>query len=178
MYYQNQNGPVSLPDVQRYQIRCECFTLSHPSPSSLLLPSLCSGLRRTSIASWKELTRTEQKKMCLSTETLQGLRITGEQNVHEPYHAVTISILSAAVTSFVEAARYLLQYPGFQFLLSERFTQDPLEAFFSMQRQKGGGSDNPTALQFTYNTSSLRIQRSTAPSARSNVRGSQRRDGG
>ena len=99
-------------------------------------------------------------------------RITGKQNVHEPYHAVTISILSAAVTSFVEAARYLLQYPGFQFLLSERFTQDPLEAFFCMQRQKGGGSDNPTALQFTYHASSLRIQRSTAPSARSNVRGS------
>jgi len=53
----------------------------------------------------------------------------------------------------------------------DRFTQDPLEAFFSMQRQRGGGSDNPTALQFTYNTSSLRIQRSLAPSACSNVRG-------
>ena len=84
-----------------------------------------------SIASRKELTHTEQKKMCFSTETLQGLRITGKQNVHESYHAVTISILSAAVTSLVEAARYLLQYPGFQFLLSERFTQDVdlLEAF-------------------------------------------------
>jgi len=83
---------------------------------------------------------------------------------------LSVYILSTAVTSFVEAGRYLLQYPGFKFLLSECFTQDPLEAFFSMQRQRGGGSDNPTALQFTYNTSSLRIQRSVAPSARSNVR--------
>jgi len=85
---------------------------------------------------------------------------------------LSVYILSTAVTSFVEAGRYLLQYPGFRFLLSECFTQDPLEAFFSIQRQRGGGSDNPTALQFTYNTSSLRIQRSVAPSARSNVRGS------
>lgn len=59
-----------------------------------------------------------------------------------------------------------------KFLLSERFTQDPVESFFGQQRQKGGGSENPTVHQFTYNTSSLRVQRSTAPIATSNVRAS------
>lgn len=68
--------------------------------------------------------------------------------------------------------RYLLGRSGVKFLLSERFTQDPVESFFGQQRQKGGGSDNPTVQQFTYNTSSLRAQRSTAPIATSNVRGS------
>ena len=91
-----------------------------------------------SIASRKDLTHSEQK-MCLSTETLQGLRITGKQKVHKHYPAVTVCIyiLSTAVISFVEAGRYLLQYPGFKFLLSERFTQDPLEAFFSGRGREG-----------------------------------------
>ena len=68
--------------------------------------------------------------------------------------------------------RYLLGISGVKFLLSERFTQDPVESFFGQQRQKGGGSDNPTVQQFTYNTSSLRVQRSSAPLTRSNVRAS------
>jgi len=68
--------------------------------------------------------------------------------------------------------RYLLKIDGAKFLLCERFTQDPVESFFGQQRQKGGGSENPTVRQFTYNTSSLRVQRSTAPIATSNVRAS------
>ena len=71
--------------------------------------------------------------------------------------------------------RYLLGISGVKFLLSERFTQDPVESFFGQQRQKGGGSENPTVHQFTYNTSSLRVQRSTAPIASSNVRASKYR---
>ena len=68
--------------------------------------------------------------------------------------------------------QYLLGIDGVKFLLSERFTQDPVESSFGQQRQKGGGSENPTVHQFTYNTSSLRVQRSTAPIATSNVRAS------
>ena len=74
--------------------------------------------------------------------------------------------------SFVEMGHFLLHVSGVNFLLSERFTQDPLESFFGKQRQRGGGSDNPTAHQFTYGTSSLRILKSTAPAVRGNVRGS------
>ena len=68
--------------------------------------------------------------------------------------------------------RYLLGVTGVKFLLNERFTQDPVESFFGQRRQKGGGSENPTVHQFTYNTSSLRVQRSMAPIATSNVRAS------
>ena len=68
--------------------------------------------------------------------------------------------------------QYLLGIDGVKFLLSERFTQDPVESSFGQQRQKGGGSENPTVHQFTYNTSSLRVRRSTTPIATSNVRAS------
>ena len=47
-------------------------------------------------------------------------------------------------------------------MLSERFCQDPLEAFFGKQRGQGGRNDNPTVYQFLKNTVSLRIQSSVA----------------
>ena len=66
------------------------------------------------------------------------------------------------VHTFVEMARFLLKEPGVKFLLSERFCQDPVEAFFGHQRSKGGRNDNPTVKQFCDNTVSLRVQRSVA----------------
>lgn len=74
--------------------------------------------------------------------------------------------------AFVEMGRYLLSVPGMKFILSERFTQDPLESFFGHQRQRGGGRDNPTVHQFVQATQSIRVQHATAPLAGSNVRGS------
>ena len=53
-----------------------------------------------------------------------------------------------AVYSFVELAKSLLKADGSRFLLSERFNQDPLEAFFGKQRARGGRSDNPTVQRF------------------------------
>lgn len=58
--------------------------------------------------------------------------------------------------------RFLLEVEGVQFILSERFCQDPLEEFFGHQRSKGGRSDNPTVQQFIDNTVSLRVQKTTA----------------
>ena len=80
--------------------------------------------------------------------------------------------LPLTVTSFIQMGRFLLSVPGVKFLLSERFTQDPLESFFRKQRQRGGGNENPTAHQFTSGTSSLRSLKSMVPAARGNVRGS------
>ena len=51
---------------------------------------------------------------------------------------------SNTVHSFVEVATQLLGVPGAMYLLSERFCQDPLEAFFGKQRYKGGRNDNPS----------------------------------
>lgn len=84
----------------------------------------------------------------------------------------TCLLCSHTVQSFVEMGRYLLKYPGVKFLLSERFTQDPLESFFGHQRQKGGGSDNSGVLQFLYTTSLIRAQKSITPAVWGNVRGS------
>ena len=33
---------------------------------------------------------------------------------------------------------------GVKYFLSEKLSQDPLEEYFSFQRRKGGGYDNPT----------------------------------
>lgn len=57
--------------------------------------------------------------------------------------------------SFSELGQKLLRLPGVQYLLSEVFSQDPLERYFSRQRHRGGSNDNPTALQVPYNAATL-----------------------
>lgn len=54
--------------------------------------------------------------------------------------------------SFTEMTKYLLCLPGAEglFLLSERFSQDPLENHFGHQRARCGRSDNPSVLQVDY----------------------------
>ena len=46
--------------------------------------------------------------------------------------------------SFVQLAPQLLKLPHVEYLLSEVFSQDPLERYFARQRHKGGSNDNPT----------------------------------
>ena len=57
--------------------------------------------------------------------------------------------------SFVELGPFLLRQPNISYLLSEVFSQDPLEKYFSRQRHRGGGADNPTVEQFRENTATL-----------------------
>ena len=63
-----------------------------------------------------------------------------------------------AVLSFCELGPRILEVEGVKYLLSEVFSQDPLEAYFSRQRHKGGSCDNPSAQQFYYNVVSLMQQ--------------------
>lgn len=67
-----------------------------------------------------------------------------------------------SVLSFVEVTTLLLAVPGVQFLLSEKFCQDPLESFFEKQCYKGGRNDNPSIKEFVDNAVSLRVQGSAA----------------
>ena len=68
-----------------------------------------------------------------------------------------------AVHSFVEVAKYLLAHKGGDlFLLSERFSQDPLENYFGQQRPRGGRSDNPTIQRSLTNAGAIRVQKSMA----------------
>ena len=66
------------------------------------------------------------------------------------------------VHSFVELVTVLFQVPGVSFLLSEKFSQDPLESYFGKQRYKGGRNNNPSVKEFVDNTVSLRVQGSAA----------------
>ena len=49
--------------------------------------------------------------------------------------------------SFTELGPQLLKLPNVDYLLSEVFSQDPLERYFSRQRHRGGNNDNLTAEQ-------------------------------
>ena len=47
-----------------------------------------------------------------------------------------------------------------KYLLSEGFSQDPLERYFSRQRHRGGSNENSTANQVPYNAATLVQQQS------------------
>uniref|UniRef100_A0A7M6DPD0 Uncharacterized protein n=1 Tax=Clytia hemisphaerica TaxID=252671 RepID=A0A7M6DPD0_9CNID len=83
-----------------------------------------------------DLTKTEKGKLCLSKQTLQGLRITTK--------------------SFITLGR-LLFAEGAQFLLSEKFSQDPVEEYFSKQRAKRGPDENPDLEAFNRNVLGLNV---------------------
>ena len=78
--------------------------------------------------------------------------------------------LFTAVYSFIDLAKSLLTLDGSRFLLSEWFTQDPVEAFLGKQRARGGRSDNPTAKRFIENTQAIRVSRSLALGGSSSVK--------
>ena len=98
---------------------------------------------------WKESTEarqgdfTQNARACmfLSWQTYEGYKIT--------------------VNSVIEATKFLLQ-EGMEFVLTERFCQDPVEEYFGKQRKIGRRSDNPDICMFGYNNNTIRIQRSVS----------------
>ena len=76
------------------------------------------------------------------------------------YMSILIQHYHYVVLSFSELGPQLLRLPGVQYLLSEVFSQDPLERYFSRQRHRGGSNDNPTACQVPYNAATLVQQQS------------------
>ena len=77
--------------------------------------------------------------------------------------------LPISVKSFVAVTQLLVQEPGVDYLLSEKFSQDPLEEYFSMQRGLGGRNDNPTVADFRRNI--LRLQVARSPRVLASVHG-------
>ncbi|XP_077869321.1 uncharacterized protein LOC144360480, partial [Saccoglossus kowalevskii] len=86
------------------------------------------------------ISKSDKNRMKLCRETLQGIRIT--------------------VNSFVQVTKYLLSQPGVKCVLSERFNQDPLEAYFGNHRQMKGGNDAPSVVQFCQNANALQLKSS------------------
>ena len=56
-----------------------------------------------------------------------------------------------------ESSQFLLTIPGVNSFLSERLSQDPLEKFFSCQRQRGRTGENPNVAEFCCNTQAIRV---------------------
>ena len=84
---------------------------------------------------------------------------------------LSLYYLLFAVKSFIELARYVLSLPGAPPLLSRRITQDPLEKFFSLQRQRGRVNENPNVQEFYKNSQALRVIQACSTSVKGNCRG-------
>ena len=54
----------------------------------------------------------------------------------------------------------MLQEPGVEFVMAEKYSQDPLEQHFSRQRSAGGCNENPTLNQFGRQELALNVMRS------------------
>ena len=67
--------------------------------------------------------------------------------------------------SFIALTKELLLEPGVKYFLSAKLNQDPLEEYFSKQRNMGGNNEAPTALQFGYNYLKLIVTGSQAVQA-------------
>ena len=60
--------------------------------------------------------------------------------------------------SIVGVVQFLLN-EGMEYVLTNRFCQDPVEEYFGCQRQIGRRSDNPDLQKFGYGTNTIRIQK-------------------
>ena len=79
--------------------------------------------------------------------------------------------------SFIDLVNYLFTLPGVKSFLSERISQDPLEKFFGLQRQRGRVNENPNVQEFCKNTQALRvINCSCLNTVKGNCRGSKRKE--
>lgn len=70
---------------------------------------------------------------------------------------VSCFLIKILVNSFTALAQELLAEEGVEYLLSEKFSQDPLEEHFGKQRGMGGANENPDAKQFGDNITVLQV---------------------
>ena len=82
--------------------------------------------------------------------------------------------VKTTVHALIEVVKFLLS-EGCEFVLSERFCQDPLEDYLGHQKARGRFNDNPTLQAFGYNDLTIATQRGSSPIIRGNV--SRRHDG-
>ena len=87
---------------------------------------------------------------------------------------LTRDSLSPPTYSITEATKFLLS-EGMEYVLTERFCQDPVEEYFGNQRKIGRRSDNPDVRMFGYNDNTIRIQRAVSCQS-GNTRGRKDKD--
>ena len=101
-----------------------------------------------------DFSKNARSRMFLSWQTYEGLQITAH--------------------SVIEATKFLLN-EGVEYVLTERFCQDPLEEYFGNQRKLGRRNDNPDMKMFGYNNNTIRVQRAISCQS-GNTRGRKDRD--
>ena len=82
-----------------------------------------------------------------------------------------IHLLLPSVKSFIELANILLMIPDAPPFLSRHITQNPLEKFFGLQRQRGHVNENPNVKEFQKNSQALRVIQASTSSIKGNCRG-------
>ena len=90
--------------------------------------------------------------------------------------SVDTHIFYSTVKSSIELGQYVLSLPGTSPLLSRRLTQNPLEKYFGLQRQRGRVNDNPNAAHFFKNSQALRVAQACSISIKGNCRGDKQVD--
>jgi len=91
--------------------------------------------------------------MMISRESRSAIEITGKL-IHV---CAFIFYILFTVHSFLELVPFVFTIPGVKEFLSNRICQDPLEKYFGMQRQVGKSNDNPTVLEFSKNSDTIRL---------------------
>ena len=74
------------------------------------------------------------------------------------------------VASFLEVGPILLTN-NMKFVLTERFSKDPVESYFGEQRSRGHRNTNPNAPQFSTTANILLVSSGLSRKERGNVRG-------
>ena len=87
----------------------------------------------------------------------------------------TFESLQITCHSTVELIKYLLSN-NVKYVLSERFSQDPLENYFGRQRSMGSRRDNPNARVFGYQDNTIRNSKSFKPIKTGNCKADQELD--
>lgn len=77
-----------------------------------------------------------------------------------------------SVHSFIELAKTLLE-EGAEFILSEKFSQDPIEEYFGKQRMRLGCNENPNLNQYNFNALAINVAGDNLIRSDGNTRGKQ-----
>lgn len=101
-----------------------------------------------------------EKKVLLEQRNFRWIENYRLTSMHNNNTASVNYNLYFLVCSFTELAPKLISNSNVKYLLSEVFSQDPLERYFSRQRHRGGSNSNPTAHQVPYNAALLVQQQS------------------
>ena len=132
-------------------------------------PHTLSGWKQNSYRTWmsgkrvlyplKEYQQHKNVKCVLSQETMLGLQITSIwYSFSHAYNCQLHVHFSLQCSKTFKLTYFLFSQRGTKTFLSRKICQDPLEAFFGCQHQRGRTHNNPTAQE---NSQAIRVMRMT-----------------